>query len=428
MLNFQPKLADCLYALMQFYQDLQAEKRKLISSKGQYDADQFSKVMATNGAFSKMVSEVIKIGKNLGDAFAWLFYNQNRQELGKHYEHESTGLFVAGIGGRGETEFIKSHINFEGCLLLYHGITNILRVGDFSLYDLDSGIVGVGELKTQQEGETFTVTANITARTSQGTPREQEIGDPAVLAKLHKAFPKLQAQLKTQVELISAKDPEHSSNQFASFEYEVLSSITEDSPIAYNSDKSLLLCGIWRKANSLFERMESSENFDQSANIVSERVKNLIRPTSKYNKFIIAELDQNTTHMRIPLFWWDIDDDLCRNLYFHKCFITTVYNPAAMIQQFIDKGFTVESEPGAKETKLVKVLGKKVLRFGHFEALCDLVSHSLMKTEEAFQFAEEVYTQVENGLISPNTKVNMDIQLHSPWTMPPKAPAKEDVH
>ena len=125
--------------------------------------------------------------------------------------------------------------------------------------------------------------------------------------------------------------------------------------------------------------------------------------------------------MRIPQFWWDIDDDLCYDLYFKKCFITTVYNPATMIQQFINKGFSVESEPGAKETKLVKVLGDKVLRFGHFEALCDLVSHSLMKTEEAFLFAEEVYTQVENGLIPDNTKVNLDIHLHSPWTMPNKS-------
>lgn len=32
-LRFQPKLADCLYSLMQFYKELQAEKRLLISKK-----------------------------------------------------------------------------------------------------------------------------------------------------------------------------------------------------------------------------------------------------------------------------------------------------------------------------------------------------------------------------------------------------------
>ena len=99
VINFQPKLADCLYYLMKFYHELQTEKKTLISSKENYDADSFSKVMATNANFSKMVSEVINIGKNLGDAYAWLFYSQNRQELGKHFEHETTGLFVGGIGG-----------------------------------------------------------------------------------------------------------------------------------------------------------------------------------------------------------------------------------------------------------------------------------------------------------------------------------------
>lgn len=418
VLNFQPKLADCLYSLMQFYQELQAEKRMLISAKENYTTDQFSEIMATNSSFSKMVSEVINIGKNLGDAFVWLFYNENRKELGKHFEHETTGLFVGGIGGLGEIEFIKSHINFEGSLLLYHGITNILRVGDFSLYDTTSGIIGIGELKSQKKDDTLTVTANITARTPQGTHIKKEIGNPVDIDNLYKIFPKLKNQLKKQVELISAKEPEHSSNQIASFEYALLTDIVKDSPVVYNNDKSLLLCGIWRDADTLFERMESAENFDDSVKIISEKVKEIMLPESKYNKLIIADLDQNTTHMRIPQFWWDIDDDLCYDLYFKKCFITTVYNPAKMIQLFINKGFSVDSEPGAKETKLVKVLGDKALRFGNFEALCDLVSHSLMKTKEAFQFAEEVYTQVERGLIPANTKVNLDIHLHSTWTMP----------
>lgn len=420
-LSFQPKLADCLYSLMQFYKELQAEKRLLISKKMDYDTNQFSEVMANNAAFSKMVSEVINIGKNLGDAFAWLFYNHNRQELGKHYEHESTGLFVGGIGGLGEIEFIKSHIIFEGSFLLYHGITNILRVGDFSLYDVDLGIIGIGELKTQQERETLTVTANITAKTPQGVPAKQEVGDPDVLVNLHKAFPKLKSQLETQVALISAKEPEHSSNQIACFEYDLLSNITPDSPVAFNADKSLLLCGVWREANTLFERMEAAENFDDAVKIVTERTKDIVKPDSKFNKFIIANLDQNMTYMRIPQIWWDIDDNLCYDLYFKKRFIITVYNPATMMQRFADKGFSVESKSDAKETKLIKVIDDKVLRFEHFEALCDLVSHSLMKTEEAFQFAEEVYSQVERGVIPANTQVNMDIQLHSPWIMSHKA-------
>ena len=39
-------------------------------------------------------SEVITIGKNLGDAFAWFFYRNNRKELDDHFRHNKTGLLI----------------------------------------------------------------------------------------------------------------------------------------------------------------------------------------------------------------------------------------------------------------------------------------------------------------------------------------------
>ena len=65
----------------------------------------------------------------------------------------------------------------------------------------------------------------------------------------------------------------------------------EDSPVVFNADNSLLLCGVWRNAATLFERMEAEENFDDSVKIISERTKEIIRSDSKYNKLIIADLE-----------------------------------------------------------------------------------------------------------------------------------------
>lgn len=106
--NFQPKLAECLYQLMQFYHELQKEKKHLISQKEKYSKQEFSTMMANNASFSKVVSQTIEIGKNLGDAYVWFFFRDNRSELDKHFQHNTTGLYVGGIGGLGELEFIKN--------------------------------------------------------------------------------------------------------------------------------------------------------------------------------------------------------------------------------------------------------------------------------------------------------------------------------
>ena len=166
ILTFQPKLAECLYNLMQFYHKLKSENKDLISQKSSYDAVDFSKAMAENASFQRIIKTTIEIGKSLGDAYAWFFFRDNKLELNKHFSHKSTGLYTSGIGGLGELEFIKNTQNIDGLYVLYHGITSMLRIGDFSLYALDGGIVGVGELKTKHEEDTLKVFATITTKVS----------------------------------------------------------------------------------------------------------------------------------------------------------------------------------------------------------------------------------------------------------------------
>ena len=61
--------------------------------------------------------------------------------------------------------------------------------------------------------------------------------------------------------------------------------------------------------------MEAAENFDDAVKIVTERTKDIVKPDSKFNKFIIANLDQNMTYMRIPQIWWVLNS-LQRNARF----------------------------------------------------------------------------------------------------------------
>mgnify|MGYP007025200309 CR=1 FL=1 len=82
--------------------------------------------------------------------YAWLFYRKNIEAIREHLKHEDNGLFPTRNGGIGEIEFIRKNKIFEGCFVIYHSITSILRNGDFSLITADGDLVGIGEIKTKQ--------------------------------------------------------------------------------------------------------------------------------------------------------------------------------------------------------------------------------------------------------------------------------------
>src|SRR5207344_325451 len=55
-----------------------------------------------------------------------------------------------GIGGLGEIEFIRNNPTMGENVVLYHGITNLLRYGDVSLINVRTfDVAAIAELKTK---------------------------------------------------------------------------------------------------------------------------------------------------------------------------------------------------------------------------------------------------------------------------------------
>lgn len=420
IMNFQPLLADCLYDMMGFYQELQAEKDFIISQKSKWEKALFKDAITTNAKYLKVVKEVITIGKTLGDAFSWIFYSKNRTELDVHFEHPSTGLFVAGVGGKGEIEFIKNNQNLDGLFVVYHGITDMLRVGDFSLYANGIGIVGIGEIKSQREGDRISVTANITSKVNIKIPTEavhSELSFDERIKLLAKSFPSLPKQMEVQDRLMKIKESEHSSNFYADYEYDVVSSLSPESPLALNTDNSLLLCAGWSKHFSLIDVLSNDEHIDAPDGLSTYALE-LMKPESPYNAAIISEIDTRMFFPRMPILWWRISDELCRDIYFKRVSISTVFNPAKLLKLFIDKGFQVVSIGKTQDIKLEKVAGGKRMEFGTLQMYMDLIHHSMMRTEAVFAIAQKVIDEFESGKIPLGTKVDMHIHLNNFGQMP----------
>lgn len=151
LIDFQSVLAPAIFRLNDSYVLLAQAKKLAVSRKRQVNAEWFRTRMRSIAKYQHAIKTVISIAKALGDSFAWIFYQRERELITRHLERERLDHTPPGIGGRGELEFIKQVKHIDGQLVLFHGITTFLRLGDISLIDLGTRTVtALGELKTKQ--------------------------------------------------------------------------------------------------------------------------------------------------------------------------------------------------------------------------------------------------------------------------------------
>lgn len=414
LLSFQPLLADILYNLMAFYQELQSEKKQLVSEKSQYDKEFFLKSIRDNAAYSKIIKATIELGKSLGDAYAWFFFKDNRTELDKHFDHESTGLFVGGVGGRGELTLIKDISCIDGLYVIYHSITSMLRIGDFSLYDPKVGIVGVGEIKTKELSDGLQIDVNITSKSNINPSVLGSIADSSFEEKMklmQQDFPKLSKQLSAHSELLGTNAPNHSTDLYTSYEYELVDNLSQGNPVVINEDRSLMLYVSWSKFNSLFDILFEQEEIDKLPDSFEENAKKLVVPSSLYNEVSISRLTTQSSRLSIPVLWWHINESICKEIYFKRIDIATMFNPAKLLEMFVKDGFVVSAPDKLKNIKIYKIRENEKIEIEHFDSLCYLTSHNLMKTKDVFALSKEVITSIENGNFNIGSKINMQIHL-----------------
>lgn len=203
--------------------------------------------------YQNALTEAIKVGRVIGDSFAWIFYQGERNRLQKHFLHEPIFKIPSGIGGRGELAFVKRFGVFNGHLLIYHGITSFLLIGDVSLWNLASNtITAIGELKAGKVTESgFGMRLHLiwpeSSKTFWETPKQSRPTVPKAQPS-HKNDQKLEKQLKTMaaslslpqfVQVIKVRHQMHF-DEFSA----IAQKLDEGPTVVVNAGDGLLLVGL----------------------------------------------------------------------------------------------------------------------------------------------------------------------------------------
>lgn len=347
MLDFQPTLARTLYELSEMYKALHQEKRSTIDKKGRLSPKWFKHRLALIAGYQRVIETVLSLGKCLGDAFAWLFYDEERKYLTEHYNHQEQLYAPPGIGGLGELKFIENHRIINGHLVLYHGITTFLRIGDISLIDIgNQSVAAIGELKTTQVSENeLNITVQMVGPSREGVTsfasveKKRKVTDdnslPPDLPQNIRA--KLDKQTSSMGESFSLPDPDLGMDLESEFQLHELNALCKELKRSAFTFRKVgdghLIFGMRIARRSLASKLMGSykTNWTEKLDGLEEEVQHIIRKESDDNELWLnplysSERGLSPTVGTVPLFWWPLDLDVIKAILFNGVLLFSAYS------------------------------------------------------------------------------------------------------
>jgi hypothetical protein len=383
---FQEVLAQPLFELQQIRNQISAWERILIAYKQRYKPDWFRKQMRCLSNYKIGIDQVRNIGKGLGDAFTYYFYRNDLDLLEKQFTHQRIDSTIGGTGLLGELQFLKSIKHLDGNFPLYHGITNTLRYGDFSFYDLKKNkITEIGELKTKKIGEDQ-YELLLTVVSTQ--PNAQLVEERSIQAAgIERATAeRLRKQVDAIVKILSPdKNPftfgvNVSSGLFVEQVQQLHGGSKVNQHNLLKASPGLLYAGIRLSKACLFTRIFNRKVTGITTKIddnLLKEVRGILKSGTQDNAIILGNLlyypDYNDKNApgTIPLFWYPLSPSLLKDLYFLNFIVTTLFNPVHIIDDLKQRGYHIESKYNTEPY----AIGRAQLKY--FDSMITLITNHL---------------------------------------------------
>jgi hypothetical protein len=422
--SFQPMLCDVLFNLSNGYRKILQERKHLISRKQKVSSSWFSKRQNLLTSRQEAIVKAGGIGRTMGDSFAWLFYRNDLNLLEQHLKHIETSHMPPGFGGLGEKEFIRGVPRIGNFIVLYHGITSILRLGDVSLIDVKSfRVAGIGELKTthKKPGE-LTITLLLMGH-KELLPAESIIKIPSSTSNSISSFPpamkaRLDRQIDRTAKAISSahvkKDGSEMSMRVETFvpEFEKLLREARVDRFSYAQFGPGLLCLVFRhRKRSLCSALLPQKKIDFTKKLedLTRHAMKIVLPESPHNSIDICSLvyrRNGATRFQLgtlPVFWWPLKTGNIKKLLFEEFVVFTIFNPAHFISRLEAAGFVVTFKDDREFTIEYAVGNKRFLLMGMAYYLC-LICFCLYKEEEVIDMLRRSIAAIDEADLRSNTR------------------------
>ena len=442
--QFQPLLARTMLELSNAYRQLSQKRKALIRKKASVKQEWFVAQLRMVQRRQEIVQSAIAIGQALGDSFAWFFYQRDPDLLEKHREQQRQDRLPPGIGGLGERVFIDHTQLMGNSLVLYHGVTTILRLGDFSLIDMSTlRVCGIGEIKTSRADDTgccLSVSMLVRKDSNHGLPVDGPavVDGPAPLVTAAEDFTpmsqhqseRMERQLAAIAEsvkpsAVETRDLEAKLNPGKSLEAlaHVLTTAEEEGQGAKAVGKGLIFTAYKLPQGSLYDRLtpKRKPNLKNLFEKIPSEVERITLPEAEKNSLEISTFLHHGNGRyalpwgTVPFFWWQLPQTAIRRVMLVEMVVLTMFNVGMFVALLEAEGFEVKYADGKKfeiveiskagESHRIEVRGMRYFT--------DLIRSGLYSELEVFDLIKQTLALAPTD--DPTQRVVMPVRLSPRW-------------
>lgn len=424
IVEFQPRLARVIRSLDNYKESISNSKRELVSKKHLYNEKWFASRMRILNNYQESLGDAAKIGRALGDGFVWYFLRKSRELFNYHKEHCPTNNIPKGLGGEGEIRLLECSPLLGEYFILYHGITNFLRVGDVSLVSLrDSELYAIGEIKTShKENNNISINTFIVANANRPLNAPVKISnkeDNPISQMPIKFQERLKKQRHRMGIAITRNAPDVTAEMPTNTYFPELNSLLislKESDIAYQKcGKAMLLMGVRLNNHKLSSRLlqtklDSSkwlDNIPKSAFQIANAndFPDALDALSIKINHIIPCVVMGLT----PILWWPIDISSIKEIYFQEIVIFTVFNPAYLIQKLRQNGFQITVKENARKISISKKQDGYKFWQDDMQWYFGLIEQQLLKEDSIVSMYDTLMERICSEDPKKSLKINMNI-------------------
>jgi hypothetical protein len=361
-----------------------------------------------------------------------LFYSKSRDLLEQHFHHELVRNIPAGIGGAGEVEFISKMPILNRHLIIYHGTTTFLRLGDVSFVDLETfRVAGIGELKSmKKDSKTLEVKLFVTGpQTGKLFAQAKAARRPEARSRLRQDIAeRLRRQIKGIKSALGAIERKPTANSKLRVEseshYERLSVLLKDlqskSVGAVSAGESLFLAGVRVGSGKLSDRLLAGRQvgLKRFTNMVARFVPTIMKQGDPENSLHFGSLHYSDkgqyalTKGIQPICWWPLNISLIGTLVFNEVMVFSFHNSRNLLHALRLRGYETSLEPATGILRITKSAEDRKIEVQGTEFFLNLVRKHLLDEALVVQMIEAVAGHVRQQDIQGDARIDIDFQQH----------------
>lgn len=409
VIEFQLRLYPIIADLETLYRRIKREEKRLIGDKARFNPAWFAKRMAQLSAYSNKLRHGLMLARAVGDGFVWFFYERDPQLIEEHLKQQPQLLLPPGLGAAGERILLENLSGVDGKFMLYHGITSMLRIGDFSFVDITSlRVACLAELKTSRiDPQRINLSLSIISGDKDQLPKFQvrnpnELREPTppLSAPMQARFERQQKVMRTAI--VTAKKAREglTISSDSNFHYHELEDVVRRSharAFEYVKAGDGLVIGAWRipgsKSYGAPSPKSQIDRMPELSNDMPSWATNILDAGDIWNSIALGgfggddSLKVRANHL--PFFAWPVDPQVIADIAFERVVVITLFNAGHLVKRLHVGGYVVGLDEKGQLSRAIKQIDNKLIELQNFNYFMSLVPWTLMTENAVMSMIEQ---------------------------------------